>query len=109
MSKGHAIDDLEKIKLGGADIEIVPDSDVWSRPDLLRAIYALGREIESREAFVEVVQILGEGKVGLDDYFVSGGTIEGYEKMDRIQLRQPLLKMCRPWYARWRAAKELAA
>ena len=109
VSKGKPIDDLDKINLEGADVEIVPDSDVWSRPDLLRAIYALGREVESRGAFVEVVQIPGEGKVGLDDYFVSGGTIEGYEKMDRIQLRQPLLKMCRSWYARWKATKELAA
>jgi len=109
MSKGHAIDDLEKIKLEGADIEIVPDSDVWSRPDLLRAIYALGREVESRGAFVEVVQIPGEGKVGLDDYFASGGTIEGYENMDRVQLRQPSLKVFRSWYTRWRVAKELAA
>jgi len=109
ISKGKPIDDLDKINLEGADVEIVPDSDVWSRPDLLRAIYALGREIESRGAFVEVVQIPGEGKVGLDDYFVSGGTIEGYGNMDRVQLRETSLKVFRSWYTRWRIAKELAA
>ncbi len=76
---------------------------------LLRAIYALGREVESRGAYVEVVQIPGEGKVGLDDYFANGGTIEGYENMDRVQLRQPSLKVFRSWYTRWRVAKELAA
>jgi len=109
ISKGHPIDDLDKIDLDGADVEIVPDSDVWSRLDLLRAIYALGREVEGRGAFVEVVQIPGEGKVGLDDYFVSGGTIEGYGNMDRVQLRETSLKVFRSWYTRWRIAKELAA
>ncbi len=109
VTKGKPIDDLDKINLDGADVEIVPDSDVWSRPDLLRAIYALGREVESRGAYVEVVQIPGEGKVGLDDYFANGGTIEGYENMDRVQLRETSLKVFRSWYTRWRIAKELAA
>ncbi len=109
VRKGHPIVDMDKINFEGADVEIVPDSDVWARPDLLRAIYALCREIESRGAFVEVVQIPGEGKVGLDDYFANGGTVEGYENMDRVQLRQPSLKVFRSWYTRWRVAKELAA
>ena len=45
---GKPIDDLDKINLEGADVELVPDSDVWNRLDLLRAIYALESEVESR-------------------------------------------------------------
>jgi hypothetical protein len=105
VSKGRAIDDLDQVEFDGADVEIVPDSDVWGRPDLLRAIYALGREIESRGAYIEIVKLTGKGKIGLDDYFVGGGTIEDYNKLDRIQLRQPLLKAHRSWYARWKANK----
>ncbi len=82
---------------------------MWGRRDLLKAIYALGREIESRGAYVEVVQIPGEEKTGLDDYFAGGGTVEGYQTMERIVLRQPPLKVCRQWYAHWRATRELAA
>ena len=56
-----------------------------------------------------MVLIPGEGKVGLDDYFAIGGTVEGYQQMDRVQLGQSSLKVFRSWYTRWRIAKELAA
>ena len=36
---------------------IVPDSDVWTRPDLLQPVFALGKELEGRGAKVAVLKL----------------------------------------------------
>ncbi len=54
---------------------LYPDSDVWSRPELLRAVYAFGKELEARGAKVSVA-IIPPGREGerrgLDDFLVAG-------------------------------------
>jgi hypothetical protein len=54
---GRPVPDFDRIAWAGRPVTIVPDSDVWIRPDLLNAVYALGAEIEERGADVNVVQL----------------------------------------------------
>jgi hypothetical protein len=65
----------------GREVTIIPGSDVFGRVDLLRAIYALGRELRSLGANVLLAQVPQRGgeKVGLDDYLVAGGAIGALE------------------------------
>jgi hypothetical protein len=48
LQDGKPIPDLEMIARGRRVIELVPDSDVWARPDLLQTVYAFDRLWESR-------------------------------------------------------------
>ena len=77
LSKGEPIDDLQLVEWENRDAIIIPDSDVFERPDLMRAIYALGRELREHGAAVTVARIPQEGqdKLGLDDYLVAGGAV----------------------------------
>ena len=73
LTNGEPADDLKLIEWDSRDVVIIPDSDVFQRQDLLRAVYALGRELRERGAAVSVAQIPqpGQEKIGLDDYLVS--------------------------------------
>lgn len=80
LSHGEPIEDLNLIDWGRT-CTITPDSDAFERTDLMRAVYALGCELKDRGAAIYVAQIPseGSGKVGLDDYFVSGGNVDSLE------------------------------
>jgi putative DNA primase/helicase len=45
---GRPIADLGRIDWCDRETLIVPDSDAWMRPDLLRPVFALGKELEER-------------------------------------------------------------
>lgn len=100
LSKGEPIDDLDGVDWE-RDVTTIPDSDVWDRPDLLRAIYALGREIRERGAAVTVARIPqdGPGKVGLDDFLVHGGEVEN---LDTYGLDSRVFQAVRWWFGRWK-------
>ncbi len=51
------IADLKLIQWDGREVMIIPDSNAFNRPDLLRAVYALGKELQSQGASVYVAQI----------------------------------------------------
>ena len=107
ISKGEPIDDLSLINWEGRDATIVPDSDVWQRPDLLRAIYCLGRALRDQGASVQVAQIPhGDAKVGLDDYLLAGGDVQDLETFG---LGQRVFGSCQFWYGRWKLKGALAA
>jgi len=107
ISKGSSINDLSLIELEDRDVVVIPDSDVFERPDLLRAIYALGRELRNKGAMVQVAEIPhGEEKTGLDDYFLAGG---GIEDLEAFGLDQRIFRSCRFWYGQWRTRKAMAA
>jgi len=68
---GQPIADLDRIDWYERETVLVPDSDVWTRQDLLQAVFALGRDLEGRGARVGVLKLpVGEAgaKVGRDDY-----------------------------------------
>ena len=64
--RGEPIDDLKLIEWDGRDVVIIPDSDVFQRQDLLRAVYALGRELRERGASVSVAIFSNRDKRKLD-------------------------------------------
>ena len=87
---------------------IIPDADVFQRGDLMRAIYALGRELRAQGANVLVAQIpqLGGTKVGLDDYLVAGGNVGALEV---FSLGHRIFKSIEYWHGRWKMKAALAA
>ncbi len=100
ISKGKPIDDLSLIEWEGRDAIIVPDSDVWDRPDLMRAIYALGRELRNQGGALQIAQIPhGNAKVGFDDYLLAGGDVQDLEPFG---LDQRVFGSCRFWYGKWK-------
>jgi len=101
LTKGQPIDDLNLIDCDGRDVVIIPDSDVFQRQDLLRAVYALGRELTERGATVSVAEIPqpGQKKIGLDDYLVAGGRVENLET---FTLGGQTFRSASFWYGRWK-------
>lgn len=108
LTNGEPIDDLTLIEWDDRDVIIIPDSDVFHRQDLLRAVYALGREIRERGAAVSVAEIprAGPNKVGLDDYLLSGGNVE---ELETFTLGGRAFRSASFWYGQWKIKAALAA
>lgn len=85
---------------------IVPDSDVWTRPDLLQAVFAFGKDLEARGGHVRVVILPGpEGaKVGLDDYLVGYG-VDTFRALPAVALKHSAFTKQRDWYKSWKTAR----
>ena len=115
LEKGtaNAIEEFDRIPWRGREVFIVPDSDVWSpntekkkRINLQRAVYALGKEIETRGSSVGAIILPQEDdKVGLDDYLVRRSR-EELESLPRITLKDAPLKHHSGWWRRWIDKKE---
>ncbi len=73
---GHATPDFERIVWKGRTVRFFPDSDAWQRGNLLKAVYALSKELEKRGAKVVLYKLPGkdEGKTGVDDFLQQGCT-----------------------------------
>ncbi len=108
LRNGDPITDLGAVAWGAREVTVIPDSDVWQRPDLLRAVYALGRELQNRGASVYVAQLPqpGAAKVGLDDYLFAGGVVGCLEV---FALSHRVFKGCDYWHAQWKFQKALKA
>lgn len=108
LTKGRLIDDLNLIDWQNRDAAIIPDSDVWERPDLLQAIYALGRELRDLGAVVSIARIPQDGavKVGLDDFLIRGGDMED---LDLIGLDQRVFRSAAYWFGRWKLTRAMEA
>ena len=69
----------DSIALNGRDVYIAFDSDVMTKKAVQHALDRLAAFLRSRDARVHLVYLPGgEGgaKVGLDDFFAAGGTVE---------------------------------
>jgi len=108
LNNGQPIDDLNLIEWDGRDVTVIPDSDVFRRIDLLRAIYALGSELRGLGGNVYVAQIPqpGAAKVGLDDFLVAGGQVT---ELDVFSLSHGMFRSAAWWHGRWKFKKALAA
>jgi Domain of unknown function (DUF3854) len=108
LSQGEPIDDLSLIEWNDREVTIIPDSDVFGRFDLLRAIYALGRELKALGANVVVAQIRqpGAAKVGLDDFLVAGGVVN---QLEVFSLGHRVFRGSEFWHSRWKFQKALEA
>ena len=108
MSKSEPIDDLKMIEWDGRECTIVPDSDVFHRGNLLRAIYALGRELRELGAQVYLAELPQQGatKTGLDDLLASGGSVDALEVF-RLDHRR--FKAVEFWHRDWKIKRALRA
>jgi putative DNA primase/helicase len=108
LSHGEPIDDLKLVHWDGRDITIIPDSDVFNRADLLRAVYALGQALQSQGATVYVARIpqTGPAKVGLDDFLVASGVID---RLEVFALSHKIFKGCQYWHGTWKFKQALEA
>jgi hypothetical protein len=98
--------DLDLFVWQGRSVEIVPDSDVWKRPDLLKAVFALSMTLVQRGAAVKVVKIEASGplKAGIDDFLVSAPwPREAFQKLERLDLAARCFKDLHAWWQRRQA------
>jgi hypothetical protein len=83
----------QSIALNGRTVYITFDSDSATNLMVLRQAVALGEYLESKDAQEQVITLLagqGGAKVGLDDYFVAGGTPGGL-----LAYAEPLKKVAK--------------
>ncbi len=105
--QGRPIADLDRIDWYGRDAIVVPDSDVWTRADLLQPVYALGKELEGRGATVTVLKLPAGppgAKVGLDDYLCAH-SIEEVAALPRLRLKDTLFGRTVAWWREWATRK----
>ena len=105
---GRPIADLDRIDWCERETVIVPDSDVWTRTELLQPVYALGKELETRGAKVAVRKLPPEPdgtKVGLDDY-LSGHSAAELDAQPRLTLKHPTFSRLQGWWRSWTKRKE---
>src|SRR6185436_14242935 len=76
----------ESIALNGREVYLAFDSDVTTKPQVQHALSRLGGFLGQRGAKVRVIDLpSGEGhaKVGLDDFFAGGHTVDGLVALAR--------------------------
>jgi hypothetical protein len=105
---GRPIADLDRIDWYERQAVIVPDSDVWTRPDLLQPVFALGKELEGRGAKVAVLKLPagpGGAKVGLDDYLCTNPR-QAVDALPRLALKHAAFSRTSAWWRGWVKRKE---
>ncbi len=102
--KTHEIlDQINKIAWVEREVAFYFDSDIWHRPDLMRPVYAFGKELESRGANVSVTIIEQEGdqKVGVDDFVVERGR-EAIKDLNTVSLSHRAFSQANGWWKKWK-------
>lgn len=102
---------LDRITWVERKVALYFDSDIWHRPELLNAVYALGKELEERGARVAVAIIEqpdGTDKAGIDDFLVVKGS-EALNDLKRIPLTHAAFTRSKGWWKKWKARKTQTA
>ncbi len=108
QASGRAIADLDHIDWVERETVIVPDSDVWTRPDLVQPVFALGKELEGRGAKVSVLKLPTQNagaKAGLDDY-LCGHPRDAFTALARLPLKHAAFSRASAWWREWAKRKE---
>jgi len=108
QAAGRPIADLDRIDWVERETVIAPDSDVWTRPDLLQPVFALGKELEGRGAKVAVLKLppVRDGaKAGLDDYLCAR-SLEAFSALPRLPLKHAAFSRTSAWWRGWAKRKE---
>ena len=108
LIEGNPLPDLDKIAYVNREITVYMESDLWIKPQVMQAAYALGKELESRGAQVRVAVLtpLDGNRRGLDDY--EDITVDRYSitGVDYISLKHSAFTKVAQWYKGWRARKD---
>jgi hypothetical protein len=110
MHDGRPIDDLDRVDWVRRCVILTPDSEVWTRPELMQAVYALGRDLQERGAVVSIEKLPAGpcgAKVGLDDYLLEH-TVAELEALPKLPLNDPAFSKTSTWWKGWRARKSEA-
>jgi hypothetical protein len=105
---GRPLADLDRIDWYEREAVIAPDSDVWTRPDLLQPVFALGKELEGRGAKVAVLKLPSGAvgaKVGLDDFLVAN-SLDAFTASPRLTLKHPAFTRTSVWWRGWVKRKD---
>lgn len=83
--------DFDHVAWNGRDVRLVFDSDVTSKPSVRQALDRLGAHLTNKHASVRMVYLppIGGKKVGVDDYFVAGHTLQDLEALIEAPRPQP--------------------
>ena len=105
---GEGIDELGRIAWPERKVIIVPDSDIWTRPDLQKAVFAFGKELEKKGAKVLVIVIPQDDdeKLGIDDFLCKHSRAE-VESLKKLPLKHPSLKQHLQWWKGWIQKKQI--
>lgn len=102
--------DLDRVAWGGREVFLIPSSGAWSRLDLLRPAYVLGRELAARGARVAVVRLPAGPSgtaVGLGD-FLSTRSVAELKSLPKYQLTHSMFLKSAEWWKRWGGRKAAA-
>ncbi|MCB9758167.1 MAG: DUF3854 domain-containing protein [Candidatus Omnitrophica bacterium] len=104
----EVIQEFDEIAWVERDVRLYFDSDIWHRPDLLKPVYALGKELENRGARLQVVVIeqSGQDKVGIDDFLVVKGR-ESLANLKAVPLTHKVFSQAASWWKRWSSKKSI--
>jgi len=114
LYNGVPLLEFDSIAWAGREVAIYPDSDIWIRPDLLDAAYALAMEVHERGARVNIAQIMpgpnGETR-GFDD-LPSDVKIEldpqGLIKWGvYLSIKDTSFTRPKEWYKKWKEEKKV--
>ncbi len=85
LHKRLVVSEMDEIDFDGRTVRIVFDSDVMTKPGVADALNRLAGAIYRRDGHVEMVTLpdSGDGKTGVDDFFVSGGTPADLDTLTR--------------------------
>jgi len=111
LADGRPIGDLDRIDCFEREALIVPDSDVWTRPDLLQPVFALGKELEGRGAKIGVLKLptgVSGAKVGVDDYLCANSA-EAFDALPRLALKHAAFNRTSAWWRGWMKRNVVAA
>lgn len=110
LEHGLPIAALDRIAWAEREALLDFDSDVWSRPELLCAVYTFGREIEDRGAQVRVRRIppLSGQRAGADDFLLAGG-VEAHRALSTLPLTHKAFTHAKRWHKGWVARRPAPA
>jgi len=83
------IPEFDSIPLDNREVNLIPDNDIWTRPDLRKAVYEMGMLFKNRGAHVYIVRLPDGTAKGLDDFFLTNNA-EAFGKLDRYTLKHPV-------------------
>ena len=111
LYNGDPLLEFDSIAFAGREVAIYPDSDVWVRLDLLKAVYALGMLIQERGARVFIGQITPDDKgnrCGLDDLpKIKVDELQAIIGMKYFPLKDVAFSRLKEWYKKWKEEKKV--
>jgi len=117
LQEGKPIPDMDRIIHADRKEILFPDSNVWTKPELTKAVYAHGKELEQRGSQVLVAVVPGppDGTShGVDDYLIAEAgrrgkgfsSEEALAKLKLLPLKHATFSRAAEWWKEWQKEKK---